>query len=135
MLKKKERRPPIAEINITPFVDVLLVLVVILLIASPFLQRQIRLDLPKERIQQRNYKADTQLILSINKQGTLYLGTQKYGEEKLVNQLALVLQKEPDKRIYIRADKNVRYEQLTHLMSQIKAVGAQKIGLLVDEKQ
>jgi len=126
-------RAPIAEINVTPFVDVLLVLVVVLLIASPFLQRQIPLDLPKEKLKNHGTDDKKRLIISMNGKGELFLGSQKYTLKKLINQVSSQGSEQLEQRIYLRADRKVAYEKVMHLMAKLKSIGAKRIGLMVDE--
>jgi len=127
------QRSQIAEINVTPFVDVLLVLVVVLLIASPFLQRQIPLDLPKETLKPQSDSAKKRLIISMNKKGEFFIGTQKYSLEKLINQITTKMPGQLEERIYIRADRTIVYDKVIHLMAGLKKAGAKRIGLMVDE--
>jgi len=133
MRYKKPKHPPIAEINVTPFVDVLLVLVVVLLVASPFLQRQLDLDLPKERLSQRNSQAQKRVIVSMDKEGKLSLGEGVLSEAMLLNAVSLRLAANPEERVLIRADRSLAYEKITHLMAQLKVAGATRLGLLVEE--
>lgn len=133
MRYKKAKHPPIAEINVTPFVDVLLVLVVVLLVASPFLQRQLDLDLPKERLSQRNSQAQKRVIVSMDKEGNLSLGEGVLSEAMLLNSVSLRIAANPEERVLIRADRSLAYEKITHLMAQLKGAGATRLGLLVEE--
>ncbi|OGG99753.1 MAG: hypothetical protein A2600_02285 [Candidatus Lambdaproteobacteria bacterium RIFOXYD1_FULL_56_27] len=133
MRYKKPKHPPIAEINVTPFVDVLLVLVVVLLVASPFLQRQLDLDLPKERLSQRNSQAQKRVIVSMDKEGKLSLGEGVLSEAMLLNAVSLRLAANPEERVLIRADRSLAYEKITHLMAQLKVAGTTRLGLLVEE--
>ena len=125
---------PIAEINVTPFVDVLLVLVVVLLVASPFLHRQINIDLPKEQVKERNTKAEERLIISLNKKGALFLGSEEFSEKELYKKVHRWVAAHPGQRVFIRADKSVKYQEVVHLMAKLKEAGANRLGLLVAEK-
>ncbi|OGG97669.1 MAG: hypothetical protein A2508_04400, partial [Candidatus Lambdaproteobacteria bacterium RIFOXYD12_FULL_49_8] len=120
--------------NVTPFVDVLLVLVVVLLVASPFLHRQINIDLPKEQVKERNTKAEERLIISLNKKGALFLGSEEFSEKELYKKVHRWVAAHPGQRVFIRADKSVKYQEVVHLMAKLKEAGANRLGLLVAEK-
>ncbi|MDT8446828.1 MAG: biopolymer transporter ExbD [bacterium] len=134
MKRLKRAEGAVAEINVTPFVDVLLVLVVVLLVASPILERQIKIDLPKEQLKERSVKADRRLIVTLDDKGRTYLGRKRLKEEELFNQVGLWLAEHPGDRVNLRASRKVRYEQVTHLMARLKQAGAERVGLLVEEE-
>lgn len=135
MKRLKQGGGPVAEINVTPFVDVLLVLVVVLLIASPFLERQIKVDLPQEKLREGRRASAERLVVSLDSQGRIWLGKKRLKEAELLAQVDLWLAEHPKDRVYLRASRQLKYEKVTHLMARLQEAGAQRVGLLVEGKQ
>lgn len=131
---KIEEEYPLNEINVTPFVDVLLVLLVIFMITAPIVTQSIRIKLPQENLKTSQGIDQKKLIVTINKKGTLFINDKKM----TLNQL-LAFAKEwksnanSSDHLFIRADKSVPYGKITSIMARLKNIGILNIGLLVEK--
>ena len=106
---------PIADINVTPLVDVMLVLLIIFMVTAPLLQVGVPVDLPKTSAQQVGGK-DEPLVVSVNAQGEVFLGETKYDVAELGAKLKAVHEEKPDQRVFMRGDKAVEILAGQHLL-------------------
>ncbi|MDO9167522.1 MAG: biopolymer transporter ExbD [Methylobacter sp.] len=125
---------PMAEINTTPMVDVMLVLLVIFIMTAPLLTHAIKIDLPQAGSESSPEKPDT-ITLSINGEGKLFWNDTPFKEEELASRLATAAQKKPQPELYLRADKNTNYQQLAAVMSAAQTAGIEKLGFVTERKQ
>lgn len=126
-----------AEINVTPFVDVMLVLLIIFMVAAPLLTVGVPVELPKSEGEA--LKSDSEpLTVSVNPQGKIYIQDTEVPLDELQPKLAAITQarKGLDEAIFVRGDKNTNYGELMRVMGQIGAAGYKKISLVteLDEK-
>lgn len=134
MLRKiNDNYEPVSEINVTPFVDVLLVLLVIFMITAPLFTKAIDIQLPKENLRSSKIKDARQFVITINKSGRYYLQGRKYSSKRLLQKVVDWKGSNKNKPVFIRADKRVRYKNITTLMVMLKNNGVHNIGLLVEE--
>ena len=123
----------ISQINVTPLVDVMLVLLIIFMVAAPILQQGVELELPKETIAPVEGGEDDQLVVSIDKDGVVYIGAGNIVEiEELGKRLTNILKTRTDKRVFIKADHRATYGSVMAAMGRIKRSGVDKVGLLTD---
>lgn len=128
----KNKKGPISDINVTPFVDVMLVLLVIFMISAPMLFSGIKLDLPKtKKVSNINLTKD-QVILSISSSGDLMLGDEKFLKEEIVNEVLARFQVNKTDVLYLRADYKINYGEVARLMSLLKRGGVAKIALVTE---
>ena len=122
----------ISQINVTPLVDVMLVLLIIFMVTAPILQQGVELELPRETIAPIEGEGE-QLVVSIDKKGIVYLGA---GNVVVVTDLGkklqAILRKRKDKRVFIRADKGVSYGAVMAAMGSIRRSGIEKVGLITE---
>jgi biopolymer transport protein TolR len=130
----KQRRPFLAEINVTPFVDVMLVLLVIFMITAPLMQHGMEVQLPKESI----------APISVKEIPTITLKSSKkifWKQEELTNLMGLTRKVEQyteankDGGVYLRADKTLDYGFVMHILSTVKQAGVQNIGMVTEPPQ
>ena len=126
---RRRRYTPIADINVTPLVDVMLVLLIIFMITAPLLQVGVPVDLPKTSAQQVGGK-DEPLVVSVNSKDEVFLGETRYELKDLSDKLKAVHEEKPDQRVFIRGDKNVLLGSAVDIMSVAKRAGAAKIAIL-----
>jgi biopolymer transport protein TolR len=126
---RRRRFTPIADINVTPMVDVMLVLLVIFMITAPLLQVGVPVDLPKTSAQQVGGK-DEPLVVSVNSKDEVFLGETKYELADLATKLKAVYGEKPDQRVFIRGDKTINYGRMMEVMGVIIDSGFRQLGLL-----
>ncbi|MCX7092450.1 MAG: biopolymer transporter ExbD [Methylobacter sp.] len=125
---------PMAEINTTPMVDVMLVLLVIFIITAPLLTHSIKIDLPQASNQPNQEKPDT-ITLSINGEGKLFWNDAPFEQAELASRLASEAEKKPQPELHLRADKATHYQQLALVMSAAQSAGIEKLGFVTEPKQ
>ncbi|MDI3381138.1 ExbD/TolR family protein [Xenophilus aerolatus] len=119
------------EINMTPLVDVMLVLLIIFIITVPVMKHAVNIDLPRETTQREETKPET-ISLSVDASGSYYWNQEKIDDATLASRLAAAgtLQQPPE--LHIRADKDVRYERVAGAMAAATRAGVHKIGFIND---
>lgn len=126
---KNGRRGLVAEINVTPLVDVMLVLLIIFMVTAPMMTQGLEVDLPETTAKSLRQQEEP-LVVSIRKDGTVYLGKVKVNASLLVQQLGTVSPEKKKEPVYLRADKEVPYGQVVATMADIKSVGFEKLGMI-----
>lgn len=127
----KGPRGYMAEINVTPFVDVMLVLLIIFMVTAPMLTQGVDVDLPKTRSVRTLPAGSDHLVLSVKKDGSIFLDEYNVPFEDLRQHLQnLVISQ--NKQLYLRADKDVAYGVVVKVMGEIKSVGIEKLGLVAE---
>ncbi|HVJ61187.1 MAG TPA: biopolymer transporter ExbD [Tahibacter sp.] len=121
---------PMAEINVTPLVDVMLVLLIIFMITAPLMQHKIRIDLPQATINQNPETPPDPIDLAIKEDGSLYWNDSAISDMELKAQLAVTAQRAPQPELQIRAEKATRYEIVAKVMADAKNQGMVKIGFV-----
>ncbi len=121
----------IAQINITPLVDVMLVLLVIFMVTAPLMQQGIGVELPRVAAKPLNSEVE-QLNIVISRDGGVQLNNAPLRVDELNQKLTALVQSQPDCKVALRADKNVPYGQLAEVMAAIRNAGVKKIGLVTE---
>lgn len=119
----------VAEINVTPFVDVMLVLLVIFMVTAPLMTSAVEVDLPKTQAAQATGQ-DEPLIVSLNAAGKIFLQETEMEPGALVPRLQAITQNKPEQRIFVRADKSLPYGQVMEVMGTLSAAGFSKVALV-----
>ena len=132
--RRRQAFNPIADINVTPMVDVMLVLLVIFMITAPLLQVGVPVDLPKTSAQQVGGK-DEPLVVSVNSKGEVFLGETPYDIAALAAKLKAVHEEKPDQRVFMRGDKAVDYGKMMEVMGVVIDSGFRQLGLLGEQAQ
>ncbi|HRO15978.1 MAG TPA: ExbD/TolR family protein [Paracoccus sp. (in: a-proteobacteria)] len=128
----RRRSQPMAEINVTPFVDVMLVLLIIFMVAAPLLTVGVPLELPKTAAEAVAAEPEEPLTVSVPAEGPLVLMTTEVPEGELVTRLQAVAQERRSGRIYLRADGAVPYARVMQVMGALNAAGYRDIVLVTD---
>ncbi len=126
-MHKKNR--VISQINVTPFVDVMLVLLIVFMITAPLLTVGVSVDLPKTKASQLNSKGDP-IIISIQKNGELYIQEREIDTLQLLPRLKAISSGNKNLRIYVRGDKDVPYGLVLDTIAKIKSSGFKKVALV-----
>jgi len=125
------RHKPMSEINVTPFVDVMLVLLVIFMVAAPLLTVGVPIDLPSSAA--KSLPENTKpLSLTIDKDGALYIQDEKIAIAELVPRLKVIFENRTDDRIYIHGDENVNYGVVMEVMGLMNGAGFSRVALVTD---
>ena len=119
------------EINMTPLVDVMLVLLIIFIITVPVMKHSVNVDLPRATNQPENIKPET-VRLSVSADGKYFWNEFEVTEEELFPRLQTEAAKEPQSDLHIRGDKNVRYEFVAQAMAAAQRAGVRKIGFVTE---
>jgi len=130
MMFDTRRRRFLAEINIIPLVDVVLVLLIIFMVTAPMLYRGMDITLPTS--QSNTIKPDERLVLTIERDQKMYLDKDQLSLEQLEFKLKQAKQHNADVSIYLRADQAVPYGTVVRVMDQIKRAGIEKLGMVTD---
>ena len=128
---KRRRGRPMADINVTPFVDVMLVLLIVFMVTAPLLTVGVPVDLPKTRAPALGQDKEP-LSITIAKGGKIYLQKLAVSEDALVPKLQAISQNGYDQRIFLRGDQNVDYGRVMVVLGMLKAAGFDKIALVTD---
>jgi len=132
--RRRNRRALVSEINVTPFVDVMLVLLIIFMVAAPMLTVGVPIDMPETRANSLN--SETQPItISINNQGQVYLQETEIAVDEIVPKLQAIAQTGYDERIFIRGDRIADYGTVMQVMGRISAAGYKNLGLVTLQEQ
>ena len=129
MVSGQQPRTTLAEINVTPLVDVMLVLLIIFMITAPMLKEGMDVNLP---VASGTPQADQeeQLILTLTKQGAIYLNQTAYTLEALRPKLQALYRARPDRPVFLRADTDVPYGSVVQVMDEVKKAGVFKLGMI-----
>jgi biopolymer transport protein TolR len=128
------RRGLVAEINVTPLVDVMLVLLIIFMVTAPMMTQGLEVNLPETTAKSLRQKEEP-LVISLNKDGEIKLRNVSASPEYLWEQLNAMSDEEKKNPIYLRADKEVPYGNVVVLMADIKRAGFEKLGMITQPDQ
>jgi biopolymer transport protein TolR len=122
---------PMSEINMTPLIDVMLVLLVIFMITAPLMSSSLKLDLPTSDAAQPN-EAPRFVAVAIDPQGQLYLGDDKLDDAALRERIAAVARQNPQTEVQLRADRSVAYGRVAELIGIVQKAGLNRIGFVAE---
>jgi biopolymer transport protein ExbD len=125
--------PPMAEINVTPMVDVMLVLLIIFMITAPLITHKIAIDLPQASAQRNPDKPDI-VTLSVDAEGRLYWNEQAVTDDEWKVRVRSAALKTPQPELHLRADLKTQYQKLATIMADAQAAGLVKIGFVTNPK-
>ena len=128
-----KRRPPMADINVTPFVDVMLVLLVIFMVTAPLLTVGVQVDLPKTKAKA-IAGSDEPLAVSIDKAGLIYVQDTQMELDAVVPRLQAISNNNPEVRIFVRGDANVEYGSVMQVMGILNAAGFSRVALITNQQ-
>lgn len=122
---------PVADINVTPLVDVMLVLLIVFMVTAPLLTVAVPVDLPKAQAQ--SVKQDKEpLVISVDAKGNVYLQESRSELDSLVAKLQAITGSNPEARIFVRGDRGVPYGRIMEVMGTINAAGFSKVALVAE---
>jgi biopolymer transport protein TolR len=120
-----------SEINVTPFVDVMLVLLIIFMVTAPMMIQGVEVSLPEATSKPMTAEQE-QLVVTIDQNNQVYINDFRVGVENLKEKLIQITKNQKTDEIYLRADKTVAYGMVVYVMSEIKGAGIDKLGMITD---
>lgn len=132
MAFEQESNDTISQINITPFVDVMLVLLIIFMVTTPILQQGVSVDLPEVSAGPLTGKDEQQLVVIVTRDGKVQLNDSPLKVDELRQKLAAIMKQRPDRDVYLRADKNVPYGKVVEVMAAVRTAGVRKLGMVTE---
>lgn len=127
-------RGTMSQINVTPLVDVMLVLLVIFMVTAPMMQTGVEVNLPKAETKSLAAKEDT-LVVSIEKNGRTSINTSEVPADQLTERLNTMLSGREKREVFLKADSSVPYGEVVQVMARIKAAGVERLGMVTESPQ
>ena len=136
-IRVRNKRKPVAEINVVPYIDVMLVLLVVFMITAPMLTQGVQVELPKVDAKPISIKNEEPLILSVRKDGQylVNLGDNNHTlktQSQVVEQVKKILKQKPDTLVLLEGDKDVGYGKVVALLAALQGEGLENVGLITD---
>lgn len=138
-MEKKKAPPPVSEINVTPMVDVMLVMLIIFMVITPMLSKGVQVDMVKTHHPMKMQDADKEdaVIVAVTRDGKVFLspGNEQTTPEQLGGKVKDLQANRPEKTVYVRADARARFESVTDVVDNLRTAGVDQLGLLTEEIQ
>ena len=129
--KRRPGRRAISEINVTPFVDVMLVLLIIFMVTAPLIQQGIDVQLPKTQSEGLKRNEDV-LVVTVKRDGTIYVQRAKVAMKEFEKKLEKILASRENREVFLRADEKVAYGTVAKTLAKLRRAGATRIGLVTE---
>jgi TolR protein len=129
-MKSERGRGVLSDINVTPLVDVMLVLLVIFMVTAPLLKQGVDVNLPQAK--GKEISSEERLVIVLSKNGSLFLNEKKIKAPVLIEKLRAISKINPE--VYLEADKDVSYGEVVKLMAEIKEAGIEKLGMVTEPR-
>jgi biopolymer transport protein TolR len=136
-MDRRSRRRPIAEINVVPYIDVMLVLLVIFMITAPLLKTGVEVTLPKADAKPMEQTQSEPLIVTVDGEGRFFINIGEdpespIGEEQLVTLATAAMRRDGDRRVLVRGDQGVNYQKVVRAMALLQRAGVPQVGLVAE---
>jgi biopolymer transport protein ExbD len=133
----KRPLPVNSSINVTPMVDVMLVLLIIFMVITPMLQKGVSVDLAKTNnpVQMPDADKEDALLVAVQRDGAVFFGSEKISPDQLTNKIKDKLAARVDKRVFIRADARTKYGNVVEVVDNVRAAGVDQLGLLTEQRK
>lgn len=132
--RKNRRKAMLSEINVTPLVDVMLVLLIVFMVAAPLMTVGVAIDLPQTQAKSLNTESKP-IMVSVTPEGQVYLLETRVELENIISQIAEIAANGTEERIYLRADDRADYGTVMKVMGVLSGAGYSKIGLITEQEQ
>lgn len=123
---------PMSDINVTPMVDVMLVLLIVFMVAAPLLTAGVPVDLPKANARAISTDDQKPIEVSINRDGIIFIGETQVSFQRLLTVLSGATNNDPEKRIFVRGDSKLSYGQIMNVIGALNKAGYRKVALITD---
>ncbi len=128
---RDQRNGAMSQINVTPFVDVMLVLLIIFMVTAPMMQQGVQVNLPKT--QAKSLSADQEsVVVSIDRTGKVFINDKESSHDELASKLTAILAPREKKEVFLKADKDVPYGEVVKTMAEIKIAGIERLGMMTE---
>src|ERR1700693_202806 len=133
----KRALPVNSTINVTPMVDVMLVLLIIFMVITPMLQHGVSVDLAQTNnpVQMPDADKEDALLVAIQRDGTVFFGSDKIAPDQLTNKIKDKLASRVDKRVFVKADARTKYGNVVEVVDNVRAAGVDQLGLLTEQRK
>ena len=133
--KKAKEERPVADINVTPMVDVMLVLLIIFMVITPMLQHGVQVDMVKTKnpIPMQDADKSDAVLVAVTRDGRVFLGNTMMNPDDLPNKVRDLLANRINKMVFIRSDQRARYEKVVTVVDNLRAAGVDQVGLLTEQ--
>lgn len=137
--ERRTKRRPMAEINVVPYIDVMLVLLVIFMITAPLLKTGVDVNLPRANTNPMEQTQSEPLVATVDADGNYYLNVgsdpdQPIAEDRLVTMATAVMRRDPQRRVLVRGDQDVSYQRVVRVMALLQQAGAPQVGLVAEQQ-
>ena len=129
---RKRRKKLMSEINVVPYIDVMLVLLVIFMITAPLLSQGVKVDLPKAAAQPVDSQDRETLVVTVDREGRYFLDDRRITPDELGRKVAAILRARPQTPVLIRGDRQSNYGEVVKAMTLLQSAGAPSVGLLTE---
>jgi len=129
---RRSRKKLMGEINVVPYIDVMLVLLVIFMVTTPLLTQGVDIDLPQAASETVDLKDQEPFVVSVDRQGALYLEDQPIAADEVVRRAQIVQKRSPETPFLVRGDKDARYQWVMNAMVLLQQAGIDKVGLVTE---
>jgi biopolymer transport protein TolR len=137
LAKRDEGKKVNSDINVTPMVDVMLVLLIIFMVVTPMLQKGVSVDMAQVNNPEQMPDADKEdaLLISVTRDGRVYFGSDQITIDSLTTKVKDRLANKPDRRVYVKADMRAHYGAVVQVVDSVRAAGVDDLGLLTDQRK
>ncbi len=125
---------PMAEINVTPFVDVMLVLLIVFMVAAPLLTAGVPVDLPQSNAKPIMDEDNKPIEITVSSDGKIYIGETEVKKKRLIPMLSAMTEGQSERRIYIRGDRGIKYGKIMEVIGAVNGAGFTKVALISEKK-
>ena len=129
--RRRSSYRPVSEINVTPFVDVMLVLLIVFMVTAPLLTVGVPVDLPKTKAKS-IAESEEPLVITVNAEGAVFIQDTEVTIENLVPRLKAITENKADTRIYLRGDKDINYGRVMEVMGTVNLAGFTRVALIAE---
>lgn len=136
MKSTRKKRKPMAEMNVVPYIDVMLVLLIVFMVTAPLLMQGVQVELPKAPAEPMGEQNDEPLIVSVKADGTLYINVGDADKPRLLDDITgrvrKIMKQKPNTKVLVWGDEAVRYGEVVTLMAALQSAGAPSVGLVTE---
>jgi len=132
---KKDKNAPVSDINVTPMVDIMLVLLIIFMVITPMLQKGVSVDMAKATNprEMREADQDDAVVVAVSRDGKIYLGSDQLLVDRLSERIQDLLAAKVDKTVYVKSDRRAKYGGVVDVVDTVRSAGVDTLGLLTDK--